>query len=285
MQKRTERYHSKYKTRLIRKTRLRPWASLLFLMFFTSILFISCFIIFDWTKDNKNIEKIEEKIEEVVKPIENNEEGVLVNPPEDKESDYWYYINLPFYEVDFTELLKKNPDTVAFIHVPNTNINYPIVQANNNDYYLTHAFDKSKNSAGWVYIDYRNSNSFTDDNTIVYGHGRLNKTVFGSLKDTLTKDWQNNKENYVIQISTPTANFVYQIFSIYTIDAESYYIIPGFNTISTKEEWLATMKNRNTAPMNVSLNASDKIITLSTCQNNDGGGIVVQGKLIKQQEK
>lgn len=285
MQKRTERYHSKYKTRLIRKTRLRPWASLLFLMFFTSILFISCFIIFDWTKDNKNIEKIEEKIEEVVKPIENNEEGVLVNPPEDKESDYWYYINLPFYEVDFTELLKKNPDTVAFIHVPNTNINYPIVQANNNDYYLTHAFDKSKNSAGWVYIDYRNSNSFTDDNTIVYGHGRLNKTVFGSLKDTLTKDWQNNKENYVIQISTPTANFVYQIFSIYTIDAESYYIIPGFNTVSAKEEWLATMKNRNTAPMNVSLNASDKIITLSTCQNNDGGRIVVQGKLIKQQEK
>lgn len=285
MQKRTERYHNNYKTVVIKKTRLRPWAFFLFLIFFSSILFISCFIFFDWTKDNKDIEKIEEKIEEAVKPIEKNEEGVLVNPPEDKKSDYWYYINLPFYEVDFTELLKKNPDTVAFIHVPNTNINYPIVQANDNDYYLTHAFDKSKNSAGWVYIDYRNSNSFSDDNTIVYGHGRLNKTVFGSLKDTLTKDWQNNKENYVIQISTPTTNFVYQIFSIYTIDAEGYYITPRFATTSAKEEWLTIMKSRNTAPIDVSLNASDKIITLSTCQNNSGGRIVVQGKLIKQQVK
>lgn len=60
-------------------------------------------------------------------------------------------MDVPFYDVDFSQLLKKNLDTVAFINVKGTNINYPIVQTKDNDYYLTHAFDKSYNEAGWVF--------------------------------------------------------------------------------------------------------------------------------------
>lgn len=258
---------------------------ILFCCIFLSMIGYSGYTIYHWIIDNHNIKQIEEKIEKNINPVEVDEEGDLVNPPEDKTDDYWYYINLPFYEVDFTELLKKNSDTVAFIHVPNTNINYPIVQASNNDYYLVHAFDKSYNEAGWVYMDYRNQSTFTDDNTIIYGHGRLNKTVFGSLKQTLTSTWQKEKSNYVIYISTPTENFVYQIFSIYTIDAESYYIQPDFSNDNDKAKWLSTMKERNVSPVDVSLNVDDTIITLSTCQNNNGGRIVVQGKLIKKQTK
>lgn len=277
-------YQKKLKTKKA-KTKLRPWAFWTLFIFFSTLLVFPMLIFYSWHDDNKNIENIEQKLDDIVDITTTEEQGDLINPPEDKNDDYWYYTTLPFYEVDFTELLKKNSDTVAFIHIPNTNINYPIVQSNDNSYYLTHAFDKSKNDAGWVFMDYRNQNNFTDDNTIIYGHGRVNKTVFGSLKNLLTESWQSDKSNYVIQISTPTTNYVYQIFSIYTIDAESYYIIPSFATSQSKQTWISTMQKRNQAIQGANVSINDKIITLSTCQNNAGGRIVVQGKLIKQQTK
>ena len=269
-----------------RRTRLRPWAFILLCLIFGSVLIVNLFIIFDWGKDNKKINDLEEEIEEIVDIKEIEEEGEVINPPEPEvESDYWYYVKVPFQDVDFTQLLEKNPDTIGYINVRGTNINYPIVQTTNNDYYLTHAFDKSKNDAGWVYLDYRNDKEFNDDNTIIYGHGRLNKTVFGSLKNLLTKSWQNNKENYVITISTPTMNYVYQIFSIYTIESETYYITPKFSDSTKKVYWLNTMNERNTSSIQTELNEFDKVITLSTCLNDDGGRIVVHAKLIKQQYK
>ena len=279
-----EQYQQKLRRK---KRRLRPrlWFFIVLLIVFITMIIYSCSTLFNWNKDNRNVKKIEEIIENNVQPVEKKEQGKLINPPSETDSDYWYYINIPFYDIDFSKLLNKNPDTVAFIHIPNTNINYPIVQANDNQYYLNHDFDKSKNDAGWVYMDYRNSSNFFDDNTIIYGHGRVNKTVFGSLKDTLTDKWQSDKSNYVIQISTPSTNFVYQIFSIYTIESESYYITPAFSTNEKKEIWLSTMKERNITPINTNININDKVITLSTCQNNNGGRIVVQGKLIKQQPK
>lgn len=275
-----EEYHKRKK-----KKRLRPWAFWLFLIIFLLICTISLYNLYNWQKDNKNIAKITKKLEEDIKVIENTTEGELINPPNNQESDYWYFVNKPFYEVDFTILKEKNEDTVAFIHMNNTNINYPIVQTSNNNYYLNHAYDKTKNTAGWVYMDYRNNLDFTSDNTVIYGHGRLDKTVFGSLKNTLTKEWQAEQDNYVIWISTPTKNMVYQIFSIYTINSESYYIKTSFETLKAKQEWLNTMLERNITNKETELTATDKILTLSTCQNNNGGRIVVQAKLIKTQNK
>lgn len=266
-----------------KKIRLRPWAFWTFLGVFSILTVSSLFILYNWDKDNKEIKKIEEEIEEVVTPLETTDEGELINPPKVKESDYWYYVKLPFYSVDFTELLSKNNDTVGYIHMENTNINYPVVQSTDNEYYLNHAYDKTKNDAGWVYVDYRNNKDFTDFNTIIYGHGRLNKTVFGSLKDSLTKKWQSNKDNYIISISTPNKNLNYQIFSIYTIQSETYYITPNFNNDSDKEKWINTMIERNIAPIDTTASINDHFITLSTCQNNDGGRIVVHAKLIKEQ--
>lgn len=280
-----EKKIEKPKTKIVKKKRLRPWVFYLLIIIFSSILVFSGYQIYKWHKDNQNIKELKKDIDTDIKPKENNEQGELVNPPDDKNSDYWYYINLPFYEVDFNELKKKNSDTVAFIHMNNTNINYPVVQTSNNDYYLTHAFDKSKNNAGWVFMDYRNTLSPLSDNIVIYGHGRVNKTVFGSLKDALSKSWQKNKDNFVIWLSTPNENLLYQIFSIYTVQSESYYISTDFATNSDKQNWLNTMKQRNTASIDTPVDVSDNIITLSTCQNNNGGRIVVQAKLIKRQTR
>lgn len=270
-----------------KKTRLKPWFFWFLIFIFTSLITLSIIKIIFWHQDNKKINKLENDIEQLTNYEIIEEEGTLINPPkeekkDEKPSDYWYYVSFPFYKVDFTNLINKNKDTVAFIHLNNTNINYPVVQTKDNDYYLTHAFDKSYNKAGWVYMDYRNNPDNLSDNTIIYGHGRLDNTVFGSLKKTLTEKWQSNKDNYVINISTPKQNYLYQIFSIYTIKSESYYIKTNFANTKEKENWVKTMVERNTATsITTKANVNDKFLTLSTCYNNNDIRIVVQAKLIK----
>ena len=268
-----------------KKLVLKTWVLKVLIVLFSLTLILSLLKIYFWAQDNKKIVDITKEINEIVTPTTIEEEGELINPPEDKANDYWDYVKLPFYEVDFTALKEKNPDTIAFIHMQGNNINYPVVQTDNNDYYLKHAYDKSKNSAGWVFMDYRNNITNLSDNTVIYGHGRLDETVFGSLKNTLTKTWQANKENYVIWLTTEKENLVFQIFSIYTIASENYYIETDFSSSADKEKWLNTMKERNTTSFNTSVNTNDKILTLSTCQNNNGGRIVVQAKLIKRQSR
>lgn len=268
-----------------KKRQLQQCIFWILIIFFTSIIIYSSKSLINWGKDNQKIEKLNKEIEKITEITSIQEEGELINPPEDTKSDYWYFVEQPFYNIDFTKLQQKNDDTIAFIHMPNTNINYPIVQTTNNEYYLTHAFDKTYNSAGWVYMDYENLLNFQSDNTVLYGHGRLDKTVFGSLKNALTKKWQENKENYIIWISTPNENMVYQIFSIYTIESEGYYIKTKFNTVQEKEQWINTMKSRNITKETPEVTVNDKILTLSTCLNNTGGRIVVQAKLIKIQKR
>lgn len=268
-----------------KKLRLRPWAFIVFLLFFLTILSIPVYKIYKWNLDNRNIKNLSEEIEKNVTPTPNEEEGELINPPNENDSDYWYYVSLPFYDVDFTSLKEKNSDTVAFIHMDQTNINYPVVQTNDNEYYLKRAFDKSKNEAGWVFMDYRNDITNLSDNTIIYGHGRLDKTVFGSLKNALKTSWQENKDNYIIWLSTPTENMMFQIFSIYTVKSESYYIKTSFNNDTEKQEWINTMLERNITNRKTDVSVDDKFLTLSTCLNNFGDRVVVQAKLIKIQKR
>lgn len=282
---------TKKKKKKKKKTRLRPWFFITLLLIFSIILMLNLLTIVKWKNDNDDIEKLEEDIKEDLVITEIEEEGELVNPPEEEKepevvSDYWYYVSVPFTNVDFTSLLSKNSDTMAFIKINNTNVNYPVVQTNNNDFYLNHAYDKSYNEAGWIYLDYRNNKDLSlNDNSIIYGHGRINKTVFGSLRNTLNTSWQNNIDNHTISISTPYKNYIYQIFSIYTIKSETYYITTKFSKPYFKEKWIKEMKRRNTSTINTEVSTEDKVLTLSTCLNDDDIRIVVHAKLIKQQTK
>ncbi len=267
----------------LKRRRLRPWAFCIVLVFLSSLLLFSIFRIFLWQKDNHHIKELEKEIKKEIDPKKKKEEGELVNPPTEQDSDYWYYVKMPFYEVNFDSLKAKNKDTIAFIHMNNTNVNYPVVQTTDNDYYLTHAYDKSVNEAGWVFMDYRSQLNPLSEHVIIYGHGRLNKTVFGSLKNALSKNWQQNKDNYVIWLSTENENFLYQIFSIYTIQTEGYYLRQNFSSEQEKENWVTTLKQRNISSTDTTVTAQDHILTLSTCENNSGGRIVIHAKLIKRQ--
>ncbi len=259
---------------------------IILLILFTAILLIATFLIIKWMMDNKKVDKITDDIKnntEVIEVKDDNAENI--NPPTNEESDYWKYIKMPLIAVDFNNLLEKNSETVGWIKVEGTSINYPVVQASDNEYYLNHAYDKSKNAAGWIFADYRNNMKDFDKNTIIYGHGRLNTTMFGSLKNITTSNWYKNSNNYVVKFSTPYENTLWQVFAVYKIPTETYYLTTDFTNDKSYTEFLTTLKNRSLYNFNVDLNANDKIITLSTCSNDNKSRIVMHAKLIKKQAR
>ena len=194
-------------------------------------------------------------------------------------NDYWDYINVPFISVDFDELLKKNPDTVGWIQVKNTKVNYPIVQSTNNDYYLNHAFNNTKNASGWIYADFRADFVNFDKNTIIYGHNLTNRTMFGSLVETQKPYWYTNPDNKYIKISTPTANTVWVIFSTYTIVPTTDYLRTNFENYSYSD-FLNTIRGRSIYNFGIDVSPSDKILTLSTCNDSGTKRIVIHAKMV-----
>ncbi len=200
-------------------------------------------------------------------------------------ADYWNYIDIPMINVNFNSLKSKNKDTVAWIFVNNTNVNYPVVQTTNNSFYLNHSFNRKSNVAGWIFGDYRSDFKNFKKNTVIYGHGRTEQVMFASLSKTLKADWYKNEENQIIKLATPTNNTLWKIFSIYTIKAEAYYLTHNFESEDAFKKWVEKMKSRSIYNFNTSVSINDKFLTLSTCKDFKGNRIVIQAKLVKNEKK
>lgn len=272
-----------------RKIKIKWKNIILILIIITSsiTLLISIFNIIKWkidsNKTNYEITNIQENIN--VEEIQDTENTEIIEPIIEvpKENPYWDYINMNMINVDFNSLKRTNPDVVGWLKVNGTNINYPFVQSSDNDYYLTHSFNKSYNGAGWVFLDYRN-NGTNNKNTIIYAHGRSNKTMFGTLKNVLKNGWLNNTNNYVIKISTETENSLWQIFSVYRIPTTSDYLQTNFNDETEYQNFLDMIKDRSSHNFDTNVVSTDNILTLSTCYNNSDK-MVVHAKLIKKESK
>lgn len=233
----------------------------------------------------------EEKEDEIINDIpveEPNEEPDDTNNNTNNyvyyPNDYWDYMNVPFMNVNFDELLTKNPDTVGWIKIDGTKVNYPVVQAENNDYYLSHAFNGTSNAGGWIFADYRVDFEEFGKNTIIYGHNMNNKTMFGSVPQMLNNSYLSNSNNYYIKISTPTCNTVWKLFSIYTIEPEVYYLKTNFRSYSF-EDFINTLKSRSVYNFGIDVTPDDKILTLSTCDNTGTKRVAVHAKMISIEYK
>jgi sortase B len=244
--------------------------------------------IFFWHKENVVTSIQLETIEKItnIEIIEDNEKTEIIEQKKEipKANPYWDYIKMNLINVDFTELKKINSSTVGWIQVNGTNINYPFVQTKNNDYYLTHSFDKSYNKAGWVFLDYRNSKDFSNQNNILYAHSRLDKTMFGSLKNILKNGWLKNTKNHVIKLSTEKENTLWQVFSVYHIPETSDYIKTNFNNPEQFQNFANMLIERSAHNFNTTVNENDKILTLSTCYG-ETERMVVHAKLIKREKR
>ena len=266
-----------------RKIKKKVW-----IFCFIGIAFVTAFCLFNlllWHFENKKSEKLNNEILDnvIVDEIKDDGEALIDNNIE--EDIYRKYFDVSLIDVDLNELKNQNNDTIGWIQVMGTTINYPVVQSSDNEHYLTHDFLNEPNNGGWIFLDYRNDINNLEYNTIIYGHRRFNTDVmFGSLKNTLDEDWFNNYNNHIIKISATGFSYVFQIFSAYITTNENSYLQTDFATKSEYEEFLKMIQERSKFDFKVELNGDDKIITLSTCHNTDDR-LVVHGKLIKQVEK
>ncbi len=179
------------------------------------------------------------------------------------------------HKIDFNNLKDINSDSIAWLIVNNTNIDYPVVKTTNNNYYLSHNFFKNKSDAGWVFLDYRNN--LNDKNIIIYAHNRLDGSMFGTLNKLKDQNYLNNLSNREIVLTTNSGSLSYQVFSIYEIKEEEYYLKTNFKDNEFKE-FLSTIKNRSIYNLNVDLDNTTQILTLSTCTKEDGYRLVVHAK-------
>ena len=272
----------------IKKYKLKKKKKLPLLIFFISLFFIiiSSFQIIKWTKDNKSTNKETNKITDNIKVKKTNKDTKLIEQNNEiaNSNPYWDFIKMKLIDVDLNELKKQNNETVGWIQVKGTNINYPFVQHSDNSYYLSHDFSKNKNNAGWLFLDYRNNINQMNKNTIIYGHGRLDRTMFGSLKNIFKSDWLNDQNNYVIFISTEKENTMWQVFSTYRIKTTSDYLRINFQNDNDYQNFLDMITKRSEHNFNTPINTNDNILTLSTCYNNEKK-VVLHAKLIKYQKK
>ena len=213
--------------------------SLLVLVFLFSMYKVLTIIYYD----HKNIKETEKLIEEVVKKVDDDKDN---NDKNDEDSSQ--------YEIDFDTLRERNPDVVGWIMIPNTNINYPIVQGDDNSYYLTRNIDKEYNRSGMIFMNYKNSRDFSDNNTILFGHNTTNNTMFGELKKIYNKELG---EEVNIYIYVGKVVYRYQVYSAYY--AEAYDPIPLYMNTKFFEKSDKKFKYNKT---------DLETLTLSTCHTN-----------------
>ena len=213
----------------------------IFIIFFVALLIFSCAQIVMWYLNTKKDEEGHQQLlSRVVTNINTN-----LNTVGSEET-----ISTAV-SIDFEELAKINKGVVGWIIIDGTNINYPILQASDNDYYLRRDINKSISKAGSIYMDYRNK-GFSDKNAVLYGHNMKNGTMFSQLKKIYNNELG---ENVKISIYTPDGIKEYRVFSTYTIKPDD------FSINMTKNE----MKRRSKVKFNTVVYDDDNVLTVFTC--------------------
>ena len=251
------------------KRRLKKKYRLSLLLVFTFIclfgLIYSLINIINWKKDVDDNKKI----------IEDIKENIIIEPKEEEKEVK--------YNIDFKSLKEQNSDTIAYVKVNGTNIDYVVVKGNDNSYYLKHNFNKEYNVAGWIFSDYHNKFDETDKNIVIFGHNTKDGSMFGTLKNILSEDWQKNEDNLKVVLVTEKDTYYYQVFSTYEIIPEEYYIKTEFKNIEDVGDFIDKVKARSNYNYNVEVKSSDKILTLSSCTSSGTKRVVLHAKLIENE--
>ena len=229
------------------------------------IMIYSGYNIFVWWQENQKNKELMGKIEQEVNIYENKN----VN-------------DIEKYNIDFKALKNTNSDIVGWLKVWGTEVEFPVVKTDNNEFYLTHSLDKSYNTSGWIFADCNNKLDGTDKNIVIYGHNRRDDSMFGTLKNILNKEWYENKNNLFIPFIKENESDIYEVFSVYKIEKEDYYITTDFENDLEFKKYIDTVKTRSVKNFNVDVSTKDELLTLSTCANNNKYRVVLHAKKIEQ---
>ena len=171
---------------------------------------------------------------------------------------------------DYSALYAKNSDFIGWISVPNTSINYPVLQCDNNDFYLEYNFEKKKDTRGAIFMDSRNNAVNLDSNTIIYGHNCYNTTMFSELTKYESIDFY--KTTPVFEFNTVQKSYKWKIYGVFITTAKAEedngyvfnYIYPYMDG-ENFEGFIEEIDKRRLYVTDVDINDNDKMLILSTC--------------------
>ncbi|GIN66505.1 class B sortase [Bacillus sonorensis] len=180
----------------------------------------------------------------------------------------------------FDQLRKVNRDIVGWIELKDTMINYPIVQAADNDFYLFRNYKKADTKAGSIFMDYRNSVKNESPNTVIYGHRMKDGSMFAQLTKYLKKDFFEAHRTF--HYDTLYKSYEAEIFAVYNTTVDFDYIQTDFQDLGEYAQFLHQVKNKSIYQTDTDVSTDDLILTLSTCDyflSSETGRLVVQAKL------
>lgn len=243
----------KKKRRLKSKKRTQKMSQKNIALFIVLILLFvySAFQVGYWIYSNINLSKQDEEIKEQAKVIKQDEKSQEIET------------------VDFTKLKEINQDVVGWIKIANTNIDYPILQTNDNAFYLKRDIYKQYSSCGSIFMDYRNNKQFTDKNTVIFGHNLTLGKMFSDLQKILKGELGN--EIY-IDIDIENKRKEYKVFSSYQTEPVEE---PITINIQDSKEFIDNALKNSQIDFQTVPNEQDSMITLSTCDNTGKQRIIV----------
>lgn len=203
----------------------------------------------------------EERIEEKTGEEESEKDTGILEQPYDYE--------VPSYEVNLSAAKAVNEDTVGWIILPDSRVNYPIVASKDNVEYLTTTFEGQTANSGAIFLDMYCAKDFTDQNVIIYGHNMKNGSMFRALNNLTDKEYFWRHHIFCIDMGNGFEN--YEIISCYeTVDTDLTSWQIGFESQEAYESWLQSVVKRcnyDCADYDVNKNT----VTLSTCRGKSGG--------------
>lgn len=199
---------------------------------------------------------------------------VVIENPDTNEVD-----TAPLF--DWEKLKGINGDFVGWIRLDDSTVDYPFVQGTDNEYYLKHLFDGTYNNSGCVFMDVNNNRDFSDKNTILYAHNMKNGTMFASIEKY--KDASYYDGHKVIHIYTEAATYdVYPVAGIVT-DGQDDYVRTSFNDDNDFMSYVNRFVSSSTFTSEQSIEPTDRIVMLSTCNyDRSDGRYVLIGKLVQE---
>ncbi len=240
---------------------------------FGLVISIVGYVTYSNYKSLQEVTKIQDdvkiKISEKINSNNNDdEENIITSPEKVIKNDY------------ITSLYPINNEVVGWLKVNNTEVDYPVLQHDDNEYYLKHNLYKEADKNGWIFMDFRNSLYNMDGNTIIYGHNMYYSSVmFGTLTKTIKKNWYSNNENLIINFDTAYESMKYKIFSIYKVNNTKDYLKTYFQNEEEFNNFVKLIKERSINDFKEELKFGDKILTLSTC-TGENQRLVIHAKLI-----
>lgn len=187
-------------------------------------------------------------------------------------------------EIPFTynhqALLNINSQGIGYIYIPSIDCRLPMIQGDDNDYYLTHTFNKEYSANGCLFEDYRINGGLSSSQIIIYGHNMRNGAMFGKLKNYQDYSFWNNSGNDVLYIYTGNVIKEYKIFSCYISEAISDTYTFNFPTLESMRDYAVNMKAKSMYDTGVDVSTATQVITLSTCTNDGEQRFIVHGMYV-----